>query len=115
MLGYHRNIAVRAGSTSVGETLLHGVNASAAQSSGQAIGALVPGACADLVVLDTDAAQFAGMTVDDAVDRWIFSGNRNLVRDVYVGGQRVVADGGHIDRDAIALRYRRAMQHLLAN
>ena len=40
----HRNIAVRADSTSVGETLLQGVAASAAQSSGQAIGALVAGA-----------------------------------------------------------------------
>ena len=110
----HRNIAVRADSTSVGETLLRGVSASAAQSSGQAIGALVEGAGADFVVLDTDAPQFAGATAADAIDRWVFSGNRNLVGDVYVGGQQCVADGQHRDRDAIAKRYRKAMHTLLA-
>ncbi|MGH8078618.1 MAG: formimidoylglutamate deiminase [Lysobacter sp.] len=111
----HRNIAVRPDSTSVGETLLHGVTASAAQSSGQTIGALLVGAGADLVVLDTDAPQFAGATADDSIDRWIFSGNRNLVREVYVGGQQYVADGRHLDRDAIALRYRKAIRSLLAD
>jgi len=110
----HRNIAVRADSTSVGETLLHGVTATAARSSGQPIGALAERAGADFVVLDTDAAQFAGATAGDAIDRWIFSGNRNLVRDVHVGGTQVVADGLHRDRDAIAARYNRAIRTLLA-
>ena len=110
-----RNIAVRADSTSVGESLLRGVTASAAQSSGHPIGALVEGATADLVVLDTDAPPFAGATPDDTIDRWIFSGNRNLVRDVYVGGEQWVADGRHRDRDAIATHYRKAMHRLLAD
>ncbi|QNP39982.1 formimidoylglutamate deiminase [Lysobacter solisilvae (ex Woo and Kim 2020)] len=110
----HRNIAVRQDSSSVGETLLRDALASAARSSGHAIGTLAAGEHADFVVLDTDAPQFAGMRADDAVDRWIFSGNRNLVRDVYVGGQRVVHDGVHRDRDAIAARYRDAMRTLLA-
>ena len=110
----HRNIAVGAASASVGETLLHGVTATAAGSSGQPIGALAQNAGADFVVLDTDAPQFAGVTAADAIDRWIFSGNRNLVRDVHVGGTQVVADGRHRDRDAIAARYRDAMRTLLA-
>ena len=108
-----RNIAVRAGSTSVGETLLHGVGASAARSCGQAVGALVEGAAADFIVLDAEAPQFVGATASDAIDRWIFSGNRNLVRDVYVGGRQVVAEGRHRDHDAIAARYRIAMRTLL--
>jgi formimidoylglutamate deiminase len=64
-------------------------------------------------VLDTDAPQFAGMTARDAVDRWIFSGNRNLVRDVHVAGRQVVAEGRHRDRDAIAKNYREAISKLL--
>ena len=104
---HHRNIAVRAGSPSVGETLLDAVHASASNATG------LDGAC-DLVVLDADAPQFAGATPDDVVDRWIFSGNRPLVRDVHVAGARVVADGRHRDRDAIAARYRTAMARLLA-
>ncbi len=110
----HRNIAVAPDSGSVGETLLRGALASAARSSGQAIGALAEGEHADFVVLDTDAPQFAGAQAGDAVDRWIFSGNRNLVRDVRVAGTQFVADGVHRDRDAIAARYRATMRALLA-
>ena len=105
---HHRNIAVRVDSHSVGETLLRGVQDSAITATGNAaVGD-------DRITLDVDAPQFAGMTRDDAIDRWIFSGNRNLVRDVEVGGVQVVRDGRHRDRDAIAARYRVAMRQLLA-
>jgi formimidoylglutamate deiminase len=110
----HRNIAVRADSSSVGETLLRDVVTSAHRSSGHAIGTLAAGEFADYLVLDTEAAQFAGVHVQDAIDRWIFSGNRNLVREVHVGGERVVAEGRHCDRDAIAARYAATMRALLA-
>ena len=104
----HRNIAVGEGSSSVGETLLRGALASARQSSGQA-------GEGDFVVFDTDAAIFAGVKAGDAVDRWIFSGNRNAVREVHVAGKRVVAGGRHSDRDAICARYRQVLQALLAD
>ena len=111
----HRNIAVRADSTSVGETLLRGAMASAARSTGHAVGSLGADEFADWLVLDTDAPQFAGLHADDAVDRWIFSGNRNLVREVHVGGHQVVAQGVHRQRDEIAARYRNAMRVLMAD
>ena len=114
LVTHHRNIAVQAASSSVGETLLRRTLASGANATGQPVGKLSPGHCADWLVLDTDAAQFAGMTTIDAIDRWIFSGNRNLVRDVYVGGQQVVSEGRHHDRDAIVVQYRKAIQILLA-
>ncbi|HEY5849571.1 MAG TPA: formimidoylglutamate deiminase [Lysobacter sp.] len=110
----HRNIAVRPASPSVGETLLTDVCASARQSTGHAIGRLAAGEFADAVVLDSDAPQLFGLAPGDAVDRWIFSGNRNLVRDVHVGGRRVVEGGHHLHRGAIAARYRAAMAQLLA-
>lgn len=112
----HRNIAVRADSSSVGETLLRDALASAARSSGHAIGTLAAGEFADCLVLDSDAPQFAGASASasDAIDRWIFSGNRNLVRDVYVGGHQVVRNGVHRDREAIAARFRAVMRALLA-
>jgi formimidoylglutamate deiminase len=102
----HRNIAVGATSSSVGETLLRGVLASGAQATGQ-------GTDGDWLILDDAAPQLAGATADDAVDRWLFSGNRPLVRDVILGGERVVTDGRHRDRDAIAARYSAAMRTLL--
>ncbi|MGO4223417.1 formimidoylglutamate deiminase [Lysobacter sp. TAF61] len=110
----HRNIAVRPASPSVGETLMKDVSASARQSTGHAIGQLAAGGFADAVVLDTDAPALFGLTPGDAIDRWIFSGNRNLVRDVHVGGRRVVEGGHHLHRATIAARYRSAMARLLA-
>jgi formimidoylglutamate deiminase len=104
---HHRNIAVLADSHSVGETLLRGVLESAITATGNdAVGS-------DRITLEADAPQCAGMTPQDAIDRWIFSGNRNLVRDVEVAGERVVSDGRHRDREAVAARYRTAMQRLL--
>ena len=104
----HRNIAVQPGSPSVGETLLCDVVSSAARATGQ-------DAEGDVIELDLDAPQFAGATVVDLVDRWIFSGNRNLVRAVEVAGQRVVEHGRHRDRDAVAARYRTVVRALLAD
>ncbi|MDG6347805.1 formimidoylglutamate deiminase [Luteimonas sp. 8-5] len=103
----HRNIAVRPGSPSVGETLLRGVMASAHNATGGNV------ADDDWLLLDDDAPQLTGATAGDVVDRWIFSGNRNLVRETHVAGQRVVAEGRHRDRDGIAARYRQAIARLL--
>ena len=111
---HHRNIAAGPRFDSVGETLLHGTLASGANATGHAVGVFDVGACADWVLLDREAPQFAGATAHDAIDRWLFSGNRNLVREVHVGGVRVVREGRHRDREGIAARYREAMGKLLA-
>jgi formimidoylglutamate deiminase len=111
LLTRRRNIAVGAGSSSVGETLLQGVHASAERSTGHSAESLV----GDTLVLDRDAPAFAGAGDEDYVDRWLFSGNRNLVREVRVGGAQVVADGRHRDREAIAARYGRTLRALLAD
>ena len=103
----HRNIAVAAQSPSVGETLLRGVLASAAHATGFHDGT------DDLVVLDAEAPALAGATADDVVDRWLFAGNRPLVKQVRVAGREVVVDGRHADRDGIARRYGETLQRLL--
>ena len=107
LVTHHRNIAVSSGSSSVGETLLRGAIASLRNATGQ-VGE-------DYLVLDADAPIFAGAKSDDVVDRWVFSGNRNAVRDVFVGGKRVVAEGLHPERAAIARRYRMTLEDLLAD
>ena len=95
-----RNIAAEAGG-STGARLLEGVLASAAQSSGFD--------AHDQIVLDADAPVLASADADDVVDRWIFAGNRPLLRELHVAGARVVAEGRHRDRDAIARDYAAAM------
>ena len=100
-----RNIASSMRMPSVGETLLSGVLGSAANSTGFDVN--------DRIVLDAEAPILAGATERDVIDRWIFSGNRPLVRDVEVAGVRVVEEGRHRDRDAVASRYRNAIRTLL--
>ena len=100
-----RNIAVTAHTTSVGETLLQGALDSAACSTGFT--------AQDRIVLDADAPILAGAHAGDVADRWIFSGNRPLVRDGEVAGVRVVEDGRHRDHQAIESRYRTAMKALI--
>lgn len=102
----HRNIAVGADTPSVGETLMHGVLASAANATGF-------DAPTDAIVLDADAPALAGAREEDVVDRWIFAGNRPMVRDVFVGGRQVVAEGRHFDRETIATEFAMTLQSLL--
>lgn len=106
LVSRRRNIAASAAEPSVGTTLLSGVLASAVNTTGFD--------AQDRIVLDADAPILAGATAGDVVDRWLFSGNRRLVRDVEVAGVRVVEDGAHRDREAVAGRFREAMRTLLA-
>ena len=102
----HRNIAVGANCSSVGETLLQGVLASARAATGQ-------DRAGDMLVLDANAPILAGASAGDVIDRWIFSGNRSVVDTVQVGGNQVVSGGRHRDREAIARRYRATLAALL--
>jgi formimidoylglutamate deiminase len=106
----HRNIAASQAQPSVGETLLAGVRASAAQATGFDAEALA----GDVVELDADAPQFVGATAPDAVDRWIFVGNGACVDTTIVAGRRVVEGGGHRDRERTMAVFRIAMKQLLA-
>jgi len=103
----HRNIAVQ-DSNSVGESLLHGVVASAAASTGLA-------GEGDYVVLEDSAPIFAGAHAQDVIDRWIFSGNRAAIREVHVGSRRVVDAGRHAQHEAIAGEFQRTLRALLAD
>lgn len=101
-----RNIAASPSMPSVGGTLLAALAGSAPASTGfDDTGQLW---------LDRDAPLLAAATVEGIADRWVFAGNRCLVRDVEVGGVRVVVDGVHRDREAIAGRFTAAMAKLLA-
>ncbi|SKA23614.1 formimidoylglutamate deiminase [Novilysobacter spongiicola] len=110
-----RNIAATERFPSVGESLLHHVASSAGDSTGHPIGGLYEGEYADALVLDVAAAQLAGAQDEDAIDRWVFSGNRPLVREAWVGGKCVVDNGRHYRSDLVAHNYRAAMERLLAD
>ncbi|HEY6544646.1 MAG TPA: formimidoylglutamate deiminase [Dokdonella sp.] len=115
-----RNIAADARTPSTGERLFGGALEGGARAAGVAIGWLAGGdpaepsvgPRADLVVLDERAPLLAGRGAGEAIDTWLFAGNANLVRHVMVGGEWVVRDARHRDRDRIAARYRAAAGHL---
>src|SRR3546814_15204156 len=74
LVTHHRNIAVGAGSTSVGETLLQRVAASRAPSTGF-------DHIDDHILLDAAAPRPPGPPGQDTADRRIFRGNRTRGRE----------------------------------
>jgi formimidoylglutamate deiminase len=103
-----RNVIADQSYASSGEALVQRAVAGGRQSNGQGT------QDADYLLLDSDAPQLHDATATDLQDRFVFAGNRNLVREVWVGGRRVVEGGRHLQREAIALRYRSALAALLA-
>jgi formimidoylglutamate deiminase len=105
-----RNIAARPGMPSVGESLFVQAVAGGRQSA-----ALDGDDEGDELILDPDALPLTGAAVTDLHDRFVFAGNRSMVREVRVGGEVVVRDGRHPRAETIAERYRRTLRGLLAD
>lgn len=87
--------------------------AGGAQALGRPIGALAPGRRADFLVLDSEHPHLAGRSGDAWLDALVFAGNANPIRDVFVGGRHLVAEGRHHAEAAIAGRYRAALAGLI--
>jgi formimidoylglutamate deiminase len=85
-----------------------------AAALGRDAGVLAPGMRADWVVLDTDHPRAWGRQGDHLVDTWVMAGGRELVREVWVAGERVVAEGVHVRHRQVAASCRAAMKRLFA-
>jgi formimidoylglutamate deiminase len=107
-----RNVLVSDASANTGRNLLDGAVAGGAQACGRNIGSIAEGYRADLVVLDHEHPRLYGRSKDDLIDSWIFSGNSNLVRDVYIGGNKIIDNSHHADEDTIARNYRNTLDQL---
>jgi formimidoylglutamate deiminase len=84
-----------------------------AQALGIRGGELVAGSVADLVVIDTDQPQFAGLPDAALLDAHIFAPRPGAVRDVMVAGQWVVRDRRHAQREPVIQAYKRSIDGLL--
>ncbi|MBS0465548.1 MAG: formimidoylglutamate deiminase [Proteobacteria bacterium] len=115
LLTRSRNVAADAGTPSVGEVLIRDVAASAPASSGVDLGVIAPARRADWIELDANAPELTARRTENLLDTWLFSGNRNLVRTVVVGGRPVVVQGRHWDENRIARRYRECVRRLAAS
>ena len=101
-----RNVLVTDQQRHSGRNLFDGATRGGAQACGRPLGCIEAGYRADFVVLDDRHPRLYGRREDDLLDSWIFSGNDNLVRDVYVGGDKIIDRGRHADEDRIAADYR---------
>jgi formimidoylglutamate deiminase len=107
-----RNVAATPAQRDVGHFLWQGALQGGAQAAGRRVGALAAGRRADLLVLDGAHPNLEGTAAQDVLGRFIFCGNDNLVRDVLAGGRWVVQGGRHMAQDAIAKRYKQAINQL---
>lgn len=99
---------------STAEAMLRACAASAAASTGLRVGTLAEGQGADWLVLDAQAPALSGAIDADVLDRFVFAGNRPLVREAWVAGRRVVAEGRHRLGEAAAERYAAVLRALRA-
>ncbi|MFB9245237.1 formimidoylglutamate deiminase [Massilia antarctica] len=112
LLHQKRNVAASPTQRRVGDFLWQSALHGGAQASGRPVGVLATGKRADLLVLDSDHPNLAGIGAEDVLGSFIFCGNDNLVRDVMVGGRWVVRNREHIAQGAIAQRYKQTIAEL---
>lgn len=97
----------------VGTHLYQGAAQGGARTADQPTGALVPGRRADFVVLDGGHPLLAGCEPAQIASRWLFAGNNAWIREVWVGGRRVVAHGRHAQEDAAGRDFAEVARELL--
>jgi len=110
--GQVRNVMAGAAGRSTGRMLFEGAVNGSAQALG-VDGGLEVGGSADIVSLDADHPALIARAGDDLLDSFIFAGGSRLISGVWRAGLKVVSDGVHHQRAAIAARYRRTLERLL--
>ncbi|MDQ9128225.1 formimidoylglutamate deiminase [Serratia fonticola] len=66
-----------------------------AQACGTAIGKLAVGYRADWLVLDGDDPYLASAPDASILNRWLFAGGKEQIRDVFVAGRQLIEQGRH--------------------
>jgi formimidoylglutamate deiminase len=109
-----RNVATSpaAGQTATAARLFDAALAAGGQAAGQKQWGLTEGARADMLVLDLQASGLLGIPNSHLLDATVFACDSAPLRDVYVAGEQVIANGRHAQQDAIAERFVQAMHGL---
>ncbi|HEX7417226.1 MAG TPA: amidohydrolase family protein, partial [Steroidobacteraceae bacterium] len=100
-----RALAASSASPHCGTRLYAAAATGGAQALGLRRGQFVTGAAADLVVLDTDRAAYAGVPDEALLDAYVFAPRGADVRDVMVAGRWVLRERRHPAADAITRTY----------
>ncbi len=107
-----RNLLAGGEGRSTGARLYGAAARGGAHALGFETGVIAPGHRADLVVLDPAAVGPAPRSGDNLLDSWIFSGPHRPVRQVFVAGRQVIADGRHADDERTTTDCRAALARL---
>ncbi|MCX5545110.1 formimidoylglutamate deiminase [Paraburkholderia sp. CNPSo 3076] len=110
-----RNVLAATHQAQVADRLFDAALAGGARATGRAVGALQEGARADWLVLDAQHPNLAQQTPPSWLSSVVFCEHGETpVRDIYVGGEQVVAQRRHRDEARLYASYRKALNHLLA-
>lgn len=96
-----------------GRSLFDAAAAGGALALRQNMGAIETGKCCDIVSLEDSHTALIGKSGDDWFNGWTFSGDGKCVRDVWVSGKKMVAEGCHISRNEVVRKFSSTMEHLL--
>ncbi|MEK6283388.1 MAG: formimidoylglutamate deiminase [Acidobacteriota bacterium] len=83
-----------------------------ARSIGATGGTLAQDSPADFFTVDLDDPSIAGASEDDLLSSIVFSLSQTAVKDVVVGGKRIVEDGRHSQQEEIVERFKRLQKNL---
>ena len=80
---------------------------------GQACGRIAVGHRADLLTLDPDHPAMVGRHGDTCLDSYIFADARDALHSLVVGGQPVVQNGQHPQREALRASFVQTLKRLM--
>ena len=98
----------------VGTRLWRDAAENGARALGQPVGRIAVGCRADWLVLDAQHPSMAGALADGALDRLLFAGAAQAIRDVMVGGRWVIKGGHHAADERLRADFGRIMVNLNA-
>lgn len=107
-----RNVASVKGQRHVADFLWNACLHGGAQAAARAVGRLQTGYRADFLVLDDAHPNLQDLPTELLLSSFIFSGNDNLIRDVYVSGRAVVQHGRHVQQERITNNFKQCMREL---
>jgi formimidoylglutamate deiminase len=100
------------GHSALAARLFHCATINGAQSIAAPGGALEAGRPADFFTVDLNDPSIVGATLDDLLSNIVFSLSRTAIRDVVVGGKRIIEDGRHQQQEEIVERFKALQKKL---
>ena len=100
------------GMSAIAARLFASATVSGAESIDAPGGTLEPGRPADFFTVDLNDPSVAGASKDDLLSSIVFGSSKTAVKDVVVGGNRIVEDSRHAQQEEIVERFKKLQKKL---